>query len=234
MLALAAVMPEVSPLEHIDMAVTALSNRGGEARVSYVSFIARAHGTLNFGRLCGATRRSKIVQHVQLSSGSPSSIGKKRPSLISFVIPACASHGKVSVKITNVSHIEVHAHTDGAGMSEVNASIQRILAHAGSKRIETWSVTLIQLYWFWGKRLELDSVHRELLAPGACGAEIRVLRDARRVRITAPHVSASVAACGTLSVVCRCAPSLRRVARELGEVLARSEESKKIACTERA
>ena len=230
MLSLADVMPEVSPLEHIDMAVAALSQHGGDARVSYVSYVARAHGALHFGRLCGATRRSKFVQNVRLCSGTPSAIGKKRPSVVSFTIPACATHGKVSVKITNASHIEVHAHTDSAGIADVNASIQRLLAHAGSKRLEVWSIALMQLYWFWGRRVELDSVYRELVA---C-PDVRVVRDARRVRVTTPLVSASVAECGTLSVVCRCAPSLRRVARQLGEVLARSETEKKLACTERA
>ena len=234
LLSLADVMPEVSPLEHIDMAVAALSQHGGDARVSYVSYIARAHGAIHFGRLCGATRRSKFVQNVRLCSGTPSAIGKKRPSVVSFTIPACATHGKVSVKITNASHIEVHAHTDGAGIADVNASIQRILAHAGSKRLETWSVTLMQLYWFWGRRVELDSVYNELSIPAGAGSDVRVIRDARRVRVTTPLVSASVAECGTLSVVCRCAPSLRRVARRLGEVLARSETAKKLACTERA
>ena len=233
MLSLADVMPEVSPLEHLDMAVAALSQHGGDARVSYVSYVARARGTLHFGRLCGATRRSKFVQHVRLCGGSQSAIGRKRPSVVSFSIPACASHGKVSVKITNASHIEVHAHTDSSGIADVNASIQRLLAHAGSKRLDVWSVTLMQLYWFWGRRVELDSVYRELLG-GAGSADVRVIRDARRVRVTTPLVSASVAECGTLSVVCRCAPSLRRVARQLGEVLSRSEAAKKIACTERA
>lgn len=235
MLSLADAMPEVSPMEHLDTAVAALAQHGGEVRVTYVSFVARAHGALNFVRLCGAVRRSKFAQHVQISSGSPSAIGKKRPSAVSFCVPACDAHGKAQVKITMghaAAHIEVHAHTDAAGLGEANASIQRILAHAGSRRLEIWSIRLVQLYWLLGRRLELESVQREVLAPGAC-TEMRATRDERRVRLVAPQISASVASCGTVSVVCRCVPSLRRAARELSGVFARSE-LKKAACTERA
>ena len=236
--ALAECMPDVSPLEHIDAAVAAVSQHGGEARVTYVSYVARAQGTLHFARLSAATRRSKFVHNVRINAGSPSAIGKKRPSVVAFCLSACASHGKASVRITlsaskASAHIEVHAHTDAAGVPEVNASIQRILAHAGSKRIETWSVRVMQLYWFWGRRLELDAVYREILEPGAC-LDARASRDERRVRITTQHVSASVAECGTISVVCKCAPTLRRVARELSVVLARSHAEKKVACTKRA
>lgn len=225
-------MPAVSPLEHVDMAVAALAQRGGEARVTYISYVARAHGALHFARLCGATRRSKFAQSVRLTAGSPSAIGKKRPSVVAFCIPACATHGKASVKITlaGSAHIEVHAHTDAAGIPDVNASIQRILSHAGSKRLETWSVRLIQLYWLWGRRISLDTLYSDVRA----GLDAHATRDERRVRIKTPHFSASVAECGTLSVVCKCAPTMRRVAYELGEVLTRSDAAKKITCTERA
>ena len=225
-------MPVVSPLEHVDMAVAALAQRGGEARVTYVSYVARAHGELHFARLCGATRRSKFAQHIRLTAGSPSAIGKKHPSIVAFCIPACASHGKASVKITlaRSAHIEVHAHTDAAGIPDVNASIQRILAHAGSKRLETWSVRLIHIYWLWGRRLSLDTLYNEVRA---C-LDAHATRDERRVRIKTPHVSASVAECGTLSVVCKCAPTMRRVAHALSEALTRSDAAEKIKCTERA
>jgi hypothetical protein len=240
--ALAECMPDVSPLEHLDAAVAAVTQHGGDARVTYVSYVAKSHGALHFARLSAAVRRSKFTQSVRICTGSPSAIGKKRPSVVAFCLASCASHGKASVRITlkassstasPSSHIEVHAHTDAAGVPEVNASIQRILAHAGSRRLETWSVRVMQLYWFWGRRLELDAVHREVLEPGAC-LDARATRDERRVRITTPHVSASVAECGTISVVCKCAPTLRRVARELSVVLARSHAEKKVACTKRA
>ncbi len=166
---------------------------------------------------------------------------------LSFTLKGSGTAGKVSVKIFPSFAIAVNGHIDSTGIAGLNARLLGIVERASAflHRGETAKshllmgrVDVLQVYWFTRTAIDLHAAHSTIKAlihnsDPSCPWRQCALDTGKRpmVRLSSKDgtgcnfaaVSATVQPCGTVSLVARCIPTLRRAVLLFGE-LARASD----------
>jgi hypothetical protein len=164
---------------------------------------------------------------------------------LAFTLKGCGVSGKVAVKVYPSFHVTVCGHIDSKGIADLNARIQRIIDHAatfllrGSASRTRTSITMgavetLQIYWFTRATIDLRATHERIqglihATDPACPWRQAAVEDGKRptLRLStkdallgdSPAVSATVQPCGTIAIVTRCIPALRRAVMHFAETV---------------
>jgi hypothetical protein len=164
---------------------------------------------------------------------------------LAFTLKGCGVSGKAAVKVYPSFHVTVCGHIDSKGIAVLNARIQRIIDHAatflirGSASRTRTSLTMgavetLQIYWFTRVTIDLQGTHERIqglmhATDPACPWRQAAVDHGKRptLRLSTKDallgdsaaVSATVQPCGTIAIVTRCIPALRRAVMHFAETV---------------
>ena len=178
------------------------------------------------------------------SATRPTAAIRKRsptPRPLSFTLKGSGTAGKVSVKFLPSFVVTVNGHIDSKGIPGLNRRLLRLVERASTflhrgvaakPRLTMGRVDTLHVYWFTREAVDLHAVHSTIGAlihnsDPSCPWRQGCVDTGKRalLRLSTKDgpggfsaVSATVQPCGTISLVARCIPTLRRAVLLFAEI----------------
>lgn len=229
-----------TPCEFSRLCAYARSGASAEGMTGTV--IPKHHDT---GGAAAPTQKTKPKMAGAICKATPKRSKKASGDLIkplSFTLKGSGTAGKVSVKIFPSFAIAVNGHIDPTGIAGLNARLLGIVERASAflhrgepakSHLLMGRVDMLQVYWFTRTAIDLHAAHSTIRAlihnsDPSCPWRQGALDTGKRpmLRLSTKDgpgcnfaaVSATVQPCGTVSLVARCIPTLRRAVLLFGEL----------------